>query len=350
VSRVAAIYNLCVSHSFIILQFEIDKMQFESLANELLLDVFEYFHVVHLFHAFYGLNLRFNQLLCTLLPRHHLDIRSISKHDFDNVSQQLPLIIDRAISLHLSNENTIPHLSKTLSSRHLSLDRFVRLQSLSLYDISSLDTMKEITCQCRCLPYLTHLHITRCSLDYGDRDISHLFNNIWSLSKLTYLNLHDIYQDEAFFSKYPLTSSSIKSLFMENISCISDDLQHLFKSLPHLRRLSLNIYCSADCVPFQTVLPSLISLKLRYIGSKQALISLFQTMPNLSYLTIHMDNTYGNGDEWERILVDYVPNIKLFQLKMTINSVYQVCNDQTIAKLLDSFRTGLFDAIGIHYV
>jgi len=85
-------------------------MHLESLTNELLLGLVEYFHVVHLCKAFYALNSRFDQLLCIQYQHFHRDFRSISKHDFDNISPQLPFIIDRIISLHFSNENIIPNV------------------------------------------------------------------------------------------------------------------------------------------------------------------------------------------------------------------------------------------------
>lgn len=56
-------------------------MNFELLANELLLDLFEYLDTNDLFHAFYNLNIRLNELLFTHCQLHgNLNFQSISKN------------------------------------------------------------------------------------------------------------------------------------------------------------------------------------------------------------------------------------------------------------------------------
>jgi hypothetical protein len=110
-----------------------EMTQFESLANELLLDLFEFFHSVHLLQSFIGLNSRFHQLLYSHFQSHQLNLQSLSKEHFDNIcNKHLPLIINQLISLRLSDDET-PNLSKLLFSPNFTLDRFIRLQSISLY-------------------------------------------------------------------------------------------------------------------------------------------------------------------------------------------------------------------------
>ncbi|CAF4135881.1 unnamed protein product, partial [Adineta steineri] len=105
-------------------------MHFESLANELLLDIFEFFDGIDLFRAFYGLNTRFNNLLSTLFHHYRFDFRSISKHDFNFICHHcLPLIIERITSLKLSNDDETPNLPNFLFSYGFTLDKFIRLQS-----------------------------------------------------------------------------------------------------------------------------------------------------------------------------------------------------------------------------
>ena len=87
------------------------KMNLESLANELLLDIFEFLNNRHLLHAFYNLNHRFNNLLLThFQTSQYLDFYSIAKCDFDIVSQEyIPLVANQITALRLSNDDETPH-------------------------------------------------------------------------------------------------------------------------------------------------------------------------------------------------------------------------------------------------
>ncbi len=100
-------------------------MKFEDLANELLLDLFELFDLIHLLRAFNGLNIRFNQLLFIHFRRYRLNFRSISKHDFEYTCQQyLSLIIDRIISFGLSDDDETPYLPEIFLSKSINLNQF----------------------------------------------------------------------------------------------------------------------------------------------------------------------------------------------------------------------------------
>jgi len=96
--------------------------QFESLQNELLIDLFEYLDTVHLLRAFFGLNSRFDQLLSEQFRSYHLDFRHISKDDFDNICEKHPRsIIDRIVSFNLSDKDETPGLIELFLSRGFNL-------------------------------------------------------------------------------------------------------------------------------------------------------------------------------------------------------------------------------------
>ncbi|CAF4821371.1 unnamed protein product [Rotaria socialis] len=81
-------------------------MELESLPNEILLDLFEYFSIIQLLRDFNGLNFRLNQLLFVHASVYHLDFRSICRDDCKILCHQhLQAIIDRASSLRLSDDN-----------------------------------------------------------------------------------------------------------------------------------------------------------------------------------------------------------------------------------------------------
>ncbi|CAF4057687.1 unnamed protein product [Rotaria sp. Silwood1] len=63
-------------------------------------------------------------------------------------------------------------------------------------------------------------------------------------------------------------------------------------------------------------------------------------MPNLSHLMIITSQVYLNGHTWKELITNYLPNIRIFQLKMKLE--LQERNDdvnEIIDELLDSFNS-----------
>jgi hypothetical protein len=56
-----------------VLKIAIEMTHLESLGNELLLDLFEFFDTIQLFRAFHGLNSRFDNLLFNHFQAYRLD-------------------------------------------------------------------------------------------------------------------------------------------------------------------------------------------------------------------------------------------------------------------------------------
>jgi hypothetical protein len=161
-------------------------MNFESLPNEMLLELFEFFNGVHLFRTFYNLNIRFNTLLIVHFQRYHFDFRNISKGEFDRIcGNQLLSITDRIISLCLSDDNETPNLLDQFHSYGFTLTQFTNLRSLSLVRIRPQKKLDILLTESLCLPNLTHLTITECYWG-NENDFIGLINSVWSLSKLTH--------------------------------------------------------------------------------------------------------------------------------------------------------------------
>jgi hypothetical protein len=318
-------------------------MQFESLANELLLDIFEFFDAGFLIQAFIGLNSRFNQLLYYHFRFHQLSLQSLSKetsiHIFD---KHLPLIIDQVISLRLSNDET-PDLPECLLSHGFTLNRFIRLQSLSLYNIHYVDTLQKIIHQCRSLPSLTHLNIIK-SDDRGKQDnIFDLLNTIWSFSKLIHCNLNGIQTDEISLRNISRTSSCIEYLSIENIPCNLNCLSHIFKYTPRLQRFCTTLYSYSADDHMTVSNPIMKSIKLVFGGSFDSIKKLMQNIPNLSHLTVMTSKVYMDGNAWEQLISSYLPKLKVFQLKMEIE--FRERNDdmeEILDELLTSFQTSFW--------
>jgi hypothetical protein len=143
-------------------------------------------------------------------------------------------------------------------------------------------------------------------------------------------------------TRISVRSSSIKYLTLEKITCDFRDLSHLFEYTPCLRRISIKLTYGFPNQEFHTPLFSIISLKILYHGCANILTNLFQNIPNLIYLTLETFDIYSDGYEWEKILRSYLPNIKVFQLKMNLNFPHRDNINKQVDDLLDTFRTSFW--------
>ncbi|CAF1488149.1 unnamed protein product [Rotaria magnacalcarata] len=165
-------------------------MNLDLLANELLLDLFEYQSGVHLLRTFHNLNSRFDNLLIVHFQTHDLDFRSLSTYAFDIICEQyLPLIADRIITLRLPNNDNTPQEIELFLADDFALRTFLHLRSLSFNRIYSIETMNKVTRQCCHLPYLIHLKFMSCSLNCNRAIRLNTVDQIWSLPKLTRCHL-----------------------------------------------------------------------------------------------------------------------------------------------------------------
>ena len=317
-------------------------MNLECLANELLLDLFEYFDVINLFRAFTRLNHRFHHLLFIHLQRYYLDFRSISKFDFHLFTEQyLPLINDRVRSFRLSDDTETPHLPQMFLSSGYSINQFIHLKSLVIDHARSFDLLNQITSQCRQLTFLSHLSIKITNNDDPDENFRHFINNIWTLPKLSHCHLNIEYPYTAWLLQMSSISQSIRCLSLKNVSFNANALLDLFQHTPQLERLSFGNLGQFNLLQTSAIFSSLISLHIIVESSKQWMINLFQQFPRLCFLTIQMNHMiHIDGHEWQTILNKYFINLQVFRLKMTMElSTLQGGSEEQIDQLLDSYRS-----------
>ncbi|CAF4281581.1 unnamed protein product, partial [Rotaria sordida] len=119
-------------------------MNFESLANELILDLFEYLSFCDLIHGFNSLNYRIDNILFDYFHIHGVDLRSISKREFNIICGHLSSISNKINSLSLSENDDTPGEIYQFYYYGFNLRQFVYLQRLSLYNIYSEDIIKRI--------------------------------------------------------------------------------------------------------------------------------------------------------------------------------------------------------------
>lgn len=318
-------------------------MSLELLANELLLDLFEYLDGNYLIRAFHGLNSRFDQLILNHFHSYRFDFRSITKYNFDIICKYyFPLIIKQIKSLTLSNDDETPNLFELFFSYGFTLDKFIHLQILSLYSIESCNQVNQLIIQCHQLSYLTHLNLINSYIDDENKEVNDLLNNIWSLPRLYYLNLNNNSLSRIWLRKISSISLSIRKLFIENINCSLEDLSHLIKQTPYLEHLSITISLNYDDENIPIIISSIKSLKLTFESTKIILKKLFQMMPNLISLKIKTMDIYLNGNKWKKILRDYLPKLKNFQFRMYFEFPRSKNIQEEFDKLINTYKTSFW--------
>ncbi|CAF1173140.1 unnamed protein product [Rotaria sordida] len=314
-------------------------MKLERSINKILLDIFKYLKSIHLLQAFSNLNSRFNNLLIIHFRTHGLDLRSISKHEFDTLCQQnLPSIAKHITGLRLSDDDDTPNQINLFLSESSTLRQFVQLKKLSLYHISSYATIQKVVVQLRYLPLLTHFDLINCHLKFHQKTLHEILNRIWLLLELKHVHLDLNFVNANEFTTPTIRSKCIEYLIIENSSLNSIQLIRLFRCTPQLRHLTIIIDQLSNDTEFPSKIESISSLKLVVDHLTNGTITLLKNVPNLTSLTLQIENNHMNGHQWKQLIIDYLPKLKIFQFVMLCN----VNNEDEMNEMFDSYRTSFW--------
>ncbi|CAF4225264.1 unnamed protein product [Rotaria sp. Silwood2] len=320
-------------------------MNLELLPNEILLDLFDYFDGIDLLRAFYGLNFRFNFLLDNQFRAYRFNFSFVSKHDFDMICQQhLPRVADRVVCLSLFEHEETPKQINLFLSYLPSFDKFIQLRSFSLYGIRSYKRLVKITHECYHLCNLTHLNFYNCSLEDNQVDFQLLVNNIWSLSKLVHCNFSIDIKGEKFFHTPTKKSISLKRLSIYGSALKLKEIYRLFEYTDRLKSLSINVEFDDNNNDILSPFPTLIELYIicyhRTVTSK--MISLLQNTPNLRRLNVSLWSNFIDGHQWEQIIRNYLPELKIFRLEMGETIPFDQNIEERVDELINSFRSSFW--------
>ena len=321
-------------------------MNLEGLANELLLDLFDYLDTNDLFNAFYDLNHHFNDLLFLHSQLHgYYNFQSISKTNFDLVCQDyLPPNLTRITSLHLSDHDETPGQLHLFLSYPLPFSQFISLKSLSITSISSEITLTTIITSLHQLPHFTHLKIQQCQVDHEIINNGWIFDQIWRLTSL----IHCCFQRRKylwnpFFIAPQVLSNSIKVLTLQGFSYHSSELHSLFFHTSSLENLTIDLnqvydYENSSMEIFSSMNKLHISSEYSLLMTKQFL----QLMPNLVDLTVELTHTFISGYEWAMLINQHLSLLKNFRMKMEFSYHGVNLNEEEIERLLTTFRTNFW--------
>ena len=320
-------------------------MKLESLPNEILLDLFDYLNDIDLLRIFYGLNSRFNLLLYKQYPFYSFHFGFIAKRVVDNICQQhLPFIVDRVISLRLSNAIETPEMINLLLSYIPSFKRFTHLQSLTISYLYSYQTLMKILDECQHLNNLIRLDLSFCSFRDSLTNSQLIIDKIWSLPKLTHCQIHVTINGKQITSIPTIISTSLKSVVLFSSDFQWNQINRLMDYTPHMKYFSTFIKSFSIDNYTQTTLSTLTKCNL-YISDVSTVSNTnptFPNMPNLHHLDVHIWSGLLTGGQWEYIIQNYLPQLKTFCLRMEKTLFFERNIEQKADELFISFQTSFW--------
>jgi hypothetical protein len=164
---------------------------------------------------------------------------------------------------------------------------------------------------------------------------------------------------------------SLKHLSVEHRNFNFGQLPMLIERTPCIQHLHISINLRSSTIALSLTIPSIISLVLDVRDAPMAFRKLLKCMPNLKHLTVNSSDTYFgyirnwlystfyedhsyepnfhrssksppiymNGNRWENIIINHLPKLKTFQLKMNTQYWSNYNKKDEVDKLLMSFSS-----------
>ncbi|CAF1012773.1 unnamed protein product [Rotaria sordida] len=254
--------------------------------------------------------------------------------------RHLPFIANRIISLSLSDYRETPGQINLFLSYIPSFNQFTNLRSLSLSNLHSYQTLLKLLNECHHMNNLTHLNFYSCSFPNEQVNFQFIVDTIWNLPKLTNC-FFSIMEEQQIFHMPTVISSSLKYLSIFGSELQRNQIKRLFDYTPRLKHLSTSMKSVIDTDYIVSPVPTLTTLNLYFfddhLTSKIHLF--FQGMPNLCHLGIDIQSELIDGYQWEQIIRNYLPTLKIFRLKMKKRLFQQENIHERVDQLINSFRS-----------
>ncbi|CAF1166551.1 unnamed protein product [Adineta steineri] len=322
-------------------------MNIESLANEILLDLFDYFDGIDLFHTFYRLNTRFNLLISKQYLLHWFTFCGIKKSQFDELCQQhIPRLTNRVYGLSCAEYDRTPGQIDLFFTYIPSFEQFSGLRSLSLQNITSSKTLIKVMQELPYLLNLMHLTINCYSARKYVINFQWMNDTIWSLPKLRICSLHIFAMGSRNFCIPTKISSSLQSVKLASFELDINQIDQLMKNTPHLKHLSIYTKISSAMNDDYNLssLSTLINLDMLVLHTfdLSKMVLFLKNLSDLRHLNIRFSNNMINGYEWEQIIRNYLFKLKIFELDMHDDIPTNQNIEDYINQLLDSFQSSFW--------
>ncbi|CAF3918340.1 unnamed protein product [Rotaria sp. Silwood1] len=298
------------------------KSCFENLANEIFYEIFEYLDYNDIYHGFFYLNNRFQNLLINLNIPFQINLSTISKLHFDLYNKNIFQPNKHRINiLHLSN----PFIIELIFSPPRLICDFIHIEKLIFEHINS----KYLDKILKHLIHLPKLHTLILSpIDYI-LNPTIIFIQIFRLKKLKYCKLTYRIKDNKNvlpidFDQYE--QSSIEYLII-NSPFRYESFQKLFIYLPKLRYLSINYllgsnHSQIDFYPIELKDLKYVSFNLHSIHFHQfeELIKKFFHHIKVLRISTFNDSSYSHAKQWEELISSSMPNLQIFDMNNSYTS------------------------------
>jgi len=175
-------------------------------------------------------------------------------------------------------------------------------------------------------------------------DLQLIIDTIWSLPKLRYCNFAILSIGQCIFTTQTKLSSTLEYLNMRGYRFKWNHISQLFKYTPRLKRLSISIKSPDDNYYIPSSLPTLINLSISISCTSDAskMILFLKNIPNLRRLNVDLSFALINGYQWEQVIRNYLPKLKIFQLEMINTLSLDENMEERVDQLIDSFRSSFW--------
>lgn len=288
------------------------KTQFEDLSNELIYEIFDYFHYFYVYERFSKLNLRFQLLFIKSSLPLKINLSFISKSSLQN----------RYNSIIQTNQNRIISLN---ISKYFSLNSFPFLQSLTIQQIESSQIFSIIN-QLNHLPNLSSLKIS--SLDYFQNE-NLIYLAIFQLPKLKFCQL----TFPSGGQRVPLPTSVNQCSTLERLiingHCRLDQLISILSYLPNLQYLTCEYLYGSEWIEIVKIPESLISVcftvyRMSFNEFKLLLSKIGLKLKRLR-IRIFNNESFFHAEQWEELISNFMPCLWKFDLQYNsiINDIFE---------------------------
>ncbi|CAF1283178.1 unnamed protein product [Adineta steineri] len=298
----------------------------ENLSNELLCEIFEYLDAYDAYKSFSNLNIRLQNLIVSssILLRIELDSKSTSLIK-DRCQHVIIPNSHRILSLHVADYSNEQLLIDAFFNHCIINSSFHRLESIILKRIEK-EKLLTTLFYFNSLPRLFSLVILIKDNNYCD--LGNIYPLIFSLSLLKYNKL--ITSSDKLTINIPhvinKTFSTIEYLVTGH-SCTLNQLNTLLHYTPQLRHLSCHQVNESDKKFKKDLSMKLPHLKSIYFvefsasfDELEAFIEKICSQLQMLNIGVCYDKAYLNGNRWERLIKEYMPELEKFYFNFTPSS------------------------------
>ncbi|CAF1215547.1 unnamed protein product [Rotaria sp. Silwood1] len=288
----------------------------ETMSNELVMELFEYFDLYSLYLTFYSLNSRFNSIICHCQV--HVSLDKINPLYFTSfIGNFIYYNIDKGRIYSL--QSSIPH-QMTVLINDIVMDRFILLRSLTL-SRCSIDLVIQILNRIE-KSILETISITSCKKSIGKK--YSLTQHLLSVER--YPSLRSIHLRLCARGIVNLTDVEITNQTLNRLEYLSldkpseiEDLFHILDLLPNLQSLNSVVNNLTDSFLISIGIKENLSLSRLRLNSSIIQIStleyLLKIFPNLMYLYLDFSTRSSK-------LIDSQYWIDLFEKMYLLKQVY----------------------------